>query len=101
MLQGDLGEPLLPILSVLLTASGASPRRWAWAPRSRAAPHSGAGVSVIEADLRRLVGVSPQICKAGRPMDEAQRSKAKATKLVGLPSYQTLTNWLKTYEVQR
>lgn len=34
-------------------------------------------------------------------MDEAQRSKAKATKLVGLPSYQTLTNWLKTYEVQR
>ncbi len=35
-----------------------------------------------------------------RAMDEAQGSKTKATELVGLPSYQTLTNWLKTYEVK-
>jgi DNA-binding NtrC family response regulator len=35
-----------------------------------------------------------------RAMDEAQGNKTKATELVGLPSYQTLTNWLKTYEVQ-
>lgn len=34
-----------------------------------------------------------------RAMDEAQGNKTKATELVGLPSYQTLTNWLKTYEV--
>jgi hypothetical protein len=27
-------------------------------------------------------------------------NKTKATELVGLPSYQTLTNWLKNYEVQ-
>jgi DNA-binding NtrC family response regulator len=35
-----------------------------------------------------------------RAMDEARGNKTKATELVGLPSYQTLTNWLKTYEVQ-
>lgn len=33
-------------------------------------------------------------------MDEAQGNKTKASALVRLPSYQTLTNWLKTYEVQ-
>jgi DNA-binding NtrC family response regulator len=36
----------------------------------------------------------------GRAMDEAQGSKTKAAELVGLPSYQTLTNWLARYEVQ-
>jgi DNA-binding NtrC family response regulator len=36
----------------------------------------------------------------GRAMDEAQGNKTKATELVGLPSYQTLTNWLSRYEVQ-
>lgn len=35
-----------------------------------------------------------------RAMDEARGNKSKAAELVGLPSYQTLTNWLKTYEVQ-
>jgi transcriptional regulator with PAS, ATPase and Fis domain len=35
-----------------------------------------------------------------RALDEAQGNKTKAAGLVGLPSYQTLTNWLKTYEVQ-
>ena len=30
----------------------------------------------------------------------AQVKLLRATELVGLPSYQTLTNWLKTYEVQ-
>lgn len=35
----------------------------------------------------------------GRAMDEAQGSKTKAADLVGAPSYQTLTNWLKKYKV--
>lgn len=34
-----------------------------------------------------------------RAMDEARGSKTKAAELVGLPSYQTLTNWLRKYEV--
>ncbi len=51
-------------------------------------------------DLRKLM---KQIAQhyLQRAMDEAQGNKTKATRLVGLPSYQTLTNWLKTYEVQR
>jgi transcriptional regulator with PAS, ATPase and Fis domain len=36
----------------------------------------------------------------GRAMDEAHGNKTKAAELVGLPSYQTLTNWLAKYEVQ-
>ena len=36
----------------------------------------------------------------GRAMDEAHGNKTKAAELVGLPSYQTLTNWLSKYEVQ-
>ena len=35
-----------------------------------------------------------------RAMDEAHGSKTKAAELVGLSSYQTLTNWLEKYEVQ-
>jgi DNA-binding NtrC family response regulator len=34
-----------------------------------------------------------------RAMDEAHGSKTKAAELVGLPSYQTLTNWLDRYGV--
>jgi transcriptional regulator with PAS, ATPase and Fis domain len=34
-----------------------------------------------------------------RAMDEAQGNKTKAAELVGLPSYQTLTNWLSRYKV--
>jgi DNA-binding protein Fis len=36
----------------------------------------------------------------GRAMDEAHGNKTKAAELVGLPSYQTLSNWLVKYEVQ-
>ncbi|MCC7383254.1 MAG: sigma 54-interacting transcriptional regulator [Deltaproteobacteria bacterium] len=36
----------------------------------------------------------------GRAMDEAHGNKTMAAELVGLPSYQTLTNWLAKYEVQ-
>jgi transcriptional regulator with PAS, ATPase and Fis domain len=36
----------------------------------------------------------------GRAMDEAHGNKTKAAELVGLPSYQTLTNWLAKYEVE-
>lgn len=35
-----------------------------------------------------------------RAMDEAHGNKTKAAELVGLPSYQTLTNWLSKYETQ-
>jgi len=34
-----------------------------------------------------------------RAMAESQGNKSKAADLVGLPSYQTLTNWLEKYEV--
>ena len=35
----------------------------------------------------------------GRAMTEAQGNKSKAAELVGLASYQTLSNWLERYEV--
>ncbi len=35
-----------------------------------------------------------------RAMDEAHGNKTKAAELVGLPSYQTLTNWLAKYGVE-
>lgn len=35
-----------------------------------------------------------------RAMAEAHDNKTDAAKLVGLPSYQTLTNWLKKYNVE-
>ena len=35
-----------------------------------------------------------------RAMDEAHGNKTKAAELVGLPSYQTLTNWLSKYEMR-
>lgn len=34
-----------------------------------------------------------------RAMDEAHGNKTKAAELIGLPSYQTLTNWLAKYEI--
>ena len=36
-----------------------------------------------------------------RALDEAAGNKTKAAELVGLPSYQTLTNWLQRYGVKR
>ena len=36
-----------------------------------------------------------------RAMDEAHGNKTRAAELLGLPSYQTLTNWLAKYEVPR
>lgn len=36
-----------------------------------------------------------------RAMDEAKGNKTKAAELVGLPSYQTLTNWLTKYKVTK
>lgn len=37
----------------------------------------------------------------GRALDKAAGNKARAAKLVGAPSYQTFSNWLKKYEVQQ
>lgn len=36
-----------------------------------------------------------------RALDEAHGNKTKAAELVGLPSYQTLTNWLNRYGLQK
>jgi transcriptional regulator with PAS, ATPase and Fis domain len=36
-----------------------------------------------------------------RAMDEAGQNKTRAAELLGLPSYQTLTNWLRKYGVER
>lgn len=36
----------------------------------------------------------------GRALDEAAGNKTRAAELVGAPSYQTLSNWLKKYEVE-
>jgi len=36
----------------------------------------------------------------GRAMDEAHGNKTKAAEMLGLPSYQTLSNWLAKYEVE-
>jgi len=36
-----------------------------------------------------------------RALDETSGNRTKAAILVGLPSYQTLTNWLRRYEVKR
>lgn len=34
-----------------------------------------------------------------RALDESNGNKSQAARLVGLPSYQTFTNWLKKYGV--
>jgi DNA-binding NtrC family response regulator len=49
-------------------------------------------------DLQELLG---EVARhyLSRAMEEAQGNKRKAAELVGLPSYQTLTNWLTKYEV--
>ena len=35
----------------------------------------------------------------GRALTEAEGNKTRAAELIGLPSYQTLTNWMKRYDV--
>ncbi len=35
-----------------------------------------------------------------RALEQAHGNKSEAAKLVGLPSYQTLTNWLKKYDIE-
>jgi DNA-binding NtrC family response regulator len=36
-----------------------------------------------------------------RSLEEAHGNKTRAAELVGLPSYQTLTNWLKRYGIEQ
>ncbi|MCL5669875.1 MAG: sigma 54-interacting transcriptional regulator [Acidobacteria bacterium] len=52
---------------------------------------NGLDLQQIIADVARLYLI--------RALKEAQGNKTKAASLLGLPSYQTLTNWLKRYEV--
>jgi DNA-binding NtrC family response regulator len=49
-------------------------------------------------DLQALLG---EVARhyLSRALTEAQGNKSKAAELVGLPSYQTLTNWLAKYQV--
>jgi DNA-binding NtrC family response regulator len=49
-----------------------------------------------------LSGVLGEVARhyLGRAMEEAQGNKSRAAELVGLPSYQTLTNWLAKYDVK-
>ncbi len=50
-------------------------------------------------DIKELI--SKVACHyLSRAMKEANGSKTIAARLVGLPSYQTLTNWLKTYGIE-
>jgi DNA-binding protein Fis len=35
-----------------------------------------------------------------RAMEEAHDNKTKAAQMLGLPNYQTLTNWLKKYGLE-
>ena len=51
-----------------------------------------------ELDLQGLLSVVARHYLQ-RALDEAQGNKTEAAKLIGLPSYQTFTNWLKKYEV--
>jgi transcriptional regulator with PAS, ATPase and Fis domain len=36
-----------------------------------------------------------------RALEETRGNKTKAAELLGLPSYQTLTNWIKKYGVKK
>jgi DNA-binding protein Fis len=49
----------------------------------------------------KLVGVLKEVAQhyLGRALDEAAGNKTRAAELVGASSYQTLSNWLKKYEV--
>ena len=64
-----------------MTSAGASPRRI----RPNMLSSSGA--------------VAGALVASRRAMAEAGGNKTEAARLVGLPSYQTLTNWLKKYKV--
>lgn len=66
------------------------------------------GTSTRTDVLRRPLGGGlnlPELLKdvarhyLGRAMDEAAGNKTRAAELVGLPSYQTLSNWLRRYEL--
>ena len=52
---------------------------------------NGLEISTLVADLARHY--------LGRALAEAEGNKTRAAELVGLPSYQTLTNWMKRYDV--
>jgi transcriptional regulator with PAS, ATPase and Fis domain len=67
------------------------------------------GQSAIETILNRPLGNELQLPELlaevathylKRALTEAQGSKTEAAKLLGLPSYQTLANWLKKYDVR-
>ncbi len=69
-------------------------------------PASGKGTELI---LNQPLGQGidlPEIMKTvavhylERGLSESHENKTKAAKILGLPSYQTLTNWLKKYGLE-
>ena len=50
-------------------------------------------------DWRCRVGLPILPATAWSELTEAGGNKTRAAELIGLPSYQTLTNWMKGYDV--
>lgn len=50
-------------------------------------------------DLQELLGVVARHY-LGRALDDARGNKTQAAKILGLSNYQTLSNWLKKYDVE-
>jgi transcriptional regulator with PAS, ATPase and Fis domain len=73
--------------------------REALLPHPVTSPHEILGRPLGEGlDLQALLGeVARHYLR--RAMDEAHGNKTKAAELVGLPSYQTLTNWLNRHKI--
>ena len=59
-------------------------------------------VSVIGLFTVALSGIVTSVARhyLGRALEEAHGNKTKAATLVGLPSYQTLTNWMNRFGVK-
>ena len=53
-------------------------------------------------DGLNLPEIRPMVARhyLSRAIDEASGNKTKAAELVGLPSYQTFTNWMSRYRVK-
>lgn len=64
-----------------------------------------APVAILDRPLGKalnLPGILASVARhyLGRALEEAHGNKTKAAELLGLPSYQTLTNWMRRYRVE-
>jgi transcriptional regulator with PAS, ATPase and Fis domain len=67
-------------------------------PSSKAEPKSGEVVLGKGVNLPEMLAETARVYLA-EAMKESGGNKSKAARLVGLPNYQTLTNWLEKYRV--